>query len=88
MAALEGSEDCLMVGSGAAAITNAITSQVSIGDHIVSVKNVYSRATNLMTNTLPRFGITTTFIDGTDINNFVNAITEKTRIIYLESPIS
>jgi cystathionine beta-lyase/cystathionine gamma-synthase len=88
MAALEGAEDCLMVGSGAAAITNAIMSQVSMGDHIVSVKNVYTWATRLMTNTLPRFGITTTFIDGTDINNFVNAITNKTRIIYLESPIS
>lgn len=88
MAALEGAEDCLMVGSGAAAITNAIMSQVKMGDHIVSVSNVYTWATRLMTNTLPRFGVTTTFIDGTDINNFVNAITEKTRIIYLESPIS
>ncbi|RYU97205.1 trans-sulfuration enzyme family protein [Emticicia agri] len=88
MAALEGAEDCLMVGSGAAAITNAIMSQVSMGDHIVSVKNVYSWATRLMTNTLPRFGITTTFIDGTDINNFVETISDKTRLIYLESPIS
>lgn len=59
-----------------------------MGDHIVSVKNVYNWATRLMTNTLPRFGVTTTFIDGTDINNFVNAITKKTRVIYLESPIS
>lgn len=88
MAALEGAEDCLMVGSGAAAITNAVMSQVSMGDHIVSVKNVYSWATRLMTNTLPRFGINTTFIDGTDINNFINAITDRTRLIYLESPIS
>jgi len=88
MAALESAEDCLMVGSGAAAITNSIMSQVSAGDHIVSVKNVYNWATRLMTNTLPRFGVNTTFIDGTDINNFVNAITNKTRVIYLESPIS
>jgi len=88
LAALEGAEDCLMVGSGAAAITNAVMSQVNAGDHIVSVKQPYSWANHLMAKILPRFGVETTFIDGTKIENFDNACTDKTKLIYLESPNS
>jgi len=86
LAALEGGEDCLMVGSGAAAITNSVMSQVSAGDHIVSVRDPYSWATHLFTKILPRFGVETTFVDGTEIENFENACTENTKLIYLESP--
>ena len=88
MAALEGAEDCLMVGSGAAAITNAVMSQVNAGDHIISVRNPYTWAAHLMTKILTRFGIETTFVDGTNIRNFENACTGKTKLIYLESPNS
>ena len=88
MAALERAEDCLMVGSGAAAITNTIMSQVSAGDHIISVKNPYTWAEHLMTKILPRFGVGTTFIDGTKLENFEKACTPKTKLIYLESPNS
>ncbi len=88
MAALEGAEDCLMVGSGAAAITNAVMSQVNAGDHIICVQNPYTWANHLMTKILPRFDVHTTFIDGTKIENFQNAFTSKTKVIYLESPIS
>ncbi len=88
MAALEGAEDCLMVGSGAAAITNAVMSQVNAGDHIISVRNPYTWAAHLMTKILPRFGIETIFVDGTNIRNFENACTGKTKLIYLESPNS
>lgn len=88
MAALEGAEDCLMVGSGAAAITNSVMSQVSAGDHIVSVRKPYTWAEHLMNKILPRFGVETTFIDGTKLENFENACTEKTKLIYLESPNS
>jgi len=86
MAALEGAEDCLMVGSGAAAITNSVVSQVSARDHIVCVKDPYSWANHLMSKILTRFDVQTTFIDGTKIENFENACTERTRLIYLESP--
>lgn len=88
MAALEGTEDCLMVGSGAAAITNSVMSQVSAGDHIVSVKSPYTWAERLMTNILPRFGVETTFVDGTKLENWEQACTDKTKLIYLESPNS
>src|SRR5260221_2064182 len=70
MAALEGAEDSLMVGSGAAAITNAVVSQVKTGDHIISVKDPYSWASHLMIKILPRFDVQTTFVDGTNIKNF------------------
>lgn len=86
MAALEGAEDCLMVGSGAAAITNAVVSQLKAGDHIVSVRDPYSWATHLFTKILARFDVQTTFVDGTKIENFENACTDKTKLIYLESP--
>ena len=88
MAALEGAEDCLMVGSGAAAITNSVMSQVSAGDQIISVKNPYTWAERLMTNILPRFDVQTTFVDGTKLENFENVCTENTKLIYLESPNS
>ncbi len=88
MTALEDAEDCLMVGSGAAAITNAVMSQVNAGDHIICVQNPYTWANHLMTKILPRFDVHTTFIDGTKIENFQNAFTSKTKVIYLESPIS
>lgn len=88
MAALEGAEDCLMVGSGAAAITNAVVSQVNAGDHIVSVRDPYTWAKHLMTGILPRFDVQTTFVDGTKLENFESACTEKTKLIYLESPNS
>ncbi len=88
IAALEGAEDCLMVGSGAAAITNAVMSQVNAGDHIVSVREPYTWAAHLMTGILPRFRVETTFVDGTRIENIENAINERTRLIYLESPNS
>lgn len=88
MAALEGAEDCLMVGSGAAAISNSIISQIRANDHIVSVKNPYTWANNLMTKILPRFNVETTFVDGTIVENFVNACKPETKLIYLESPNS
>lgn len=88
MAALEGAEDCLMVGSGAAAITNAVVSQVNAGEHVVSVRDPYTWAKHLMTGILPRFDVTTTFVDGTKLENIENACDEKTKLIYLESPNS
>lgn len=88
MAALEGAEDCLMVGSGAAAISNSIISQIKSNDHIVSVKNPYTWANNLMTKILPRFNVQTTFVDGTVFENFVHACKPETKLIYLESPNS
>lgn len=88
MAALEGAEDCLMVGSGAAAISNSVISQLKANDHIISVRNPYTWANNLMTKILPRFNVQTTFVDGTKFEEFVGAYRPETKLIYLESPNS
>src|SRR6478672_9432265 len=88
LAALDGAEDCLVFNSGAAAIFAAVLANVKSGDHIVSIRAPYSWAQKTFDVILPRFNITTTYVDGTDIKNFEKAITEKTTIIYLESPNS
>lgn len=88
LAALDGAEDCLVLNSGAAAIFAAVLANVKSGDHIISVKNPYTWAKRMFEVILPRFQVTTTYIDGTDIENFANAIQPNTTLIYLESPNS
>ena len=88
LAALDGAEDCLVFNSGAAAIFVAVLANVKAGDHIVSVDKPYTWAQKMFDNILPRFGVTTTYIDGTKIENFERAILPNTTVIYLESPNS
>jgi cystathionine beta-lyase/cystathionine gamma-synthase len=88
LAALDGAEDCLVFNSGAAAIFAAVFANVSTGDHIVSVDKPYTWAQRMFDVILPRFGVTTTYIDGTAIENFERAILPNTKVIYLESPNS
>ncbi len=88
IAALEQTEDCLLFSSGSAAIAAAIMSQVETGDHIVCVQSPYSWTHKLLTLLLPRFGVTTTFVDGTSMASIRNAIKDNTKVLYLESPNS
>lgn len=88
LAALDGAEDCLVFNSGAAAIFVAVLANVKAGDHIVSVDKPYTWAQKLFDNILPRFGVTTSYIDGRYIENFERAILPNTTVIYLESPNS
>ena len=86
VAALEGAEDALVMASGAGATAMAMLAFLKSGDHVVCVKNPYSWTKNLLLNFLPRFGVTHTFVDGTDIANIKAAIQPKTTFMYLESP--
>src|SRR6266700_6713260 len=88
LAALDGAEDCLVFNSGASAIFASVFANVKSGDHIVSVHKPYTWAQRMFDNILPRFGVSTTYIDGTDITNFERAILPHTTVIYLESPNS
>jgi cystathionine beta-lyase len=88
LAALEGTEDCLVFGSGSAAVAAAVLSSVEAGSHIVCVRKPYSWTHKLLTQFLPRFGVETTFVDGSDPESFRSAIRPSTRLIYLESPNS
>ncbi|MGF7039610.1 trans-sulfuration enzyme family protein [Mucilaginibacter lappiensis] len=86
LAALDGAGDALVFSSGIGAISVPLLSLLQTGDHIIAVENPYSWTIKLFKEFLPKFGITTTFIDGTDFNNFENAVKPQTRLIYLESP--
>ena len=88
LAALDGAEDCLVFNSGAAAIFAAVLANVKSGGHIVSVNKPYTWAQRMFDVILPRFNVATTYIDGRNINNFIEAIRPNTSIIYLESPNS
>jgi cystathionine beta-lyase/cystathionine gamma-synthase len=88
LAALDGAEDALVFNSGAAAIFAGVLANVKAGDHIVSVDKPYTWAQRMFDVILPRFGVTTTYIDGTKIENFERAILPNTTLIYLESPNS
>ena len=88
LAALDGADDCLVFNSGAAAIFAAVLANVKAGDHIVSVDKPYTWAQKMFNDILPRFGVSTTYIDGRQIENFERAILPNTTVIYLESPNS
>src|SRR5574344_1338927 len=85
IAALEGGVAALSTSSGAAAITYAIQNIAKAGDHIVSSQSLYGGTYNLFANTLKDFGLETTFVDGSDVQNFEKAIKANTKAIYLES---
>ena len=85
LAALEGGAAALALASGAAAITYTIEALASDGGHIVSQKTIYGGSYNLLAHTLPRYGITTTFVNVHDLVEVENAIQENTRAIYLET---
>ncbi len=85
IAALEGGVAALAVASGSAAITYAIMNIASNGDEIVSASSLYGGTYNLFANTLPKYGITTRFVDPDDAQNFARAITDKTKAIFIET---
>jgi cystathionine beta-lyase/cystathionine gamma-synthase len=88
LAALDGAEDALVFNSGASAIFAAVFAQVKSGDHIISVHKPYTWAWKMFDVILPRFGISTTYVDGTRTENFAAALRPETTVIYLESPNS
>jgi cystathionine beta-lyase/cystathionine gamma-synthase len=88
LAALDGAEDCLVFNSGSAAIFAGILTNVKSGDHVVCVKDPYTWTHRTFDVILSRFGVTTTFIDGTAITNWEQATRPNTTLYYLESPNS
>ena len=84
IAALEGGSAAVCTASGMAATFVAITAILEQGDHIVASTQMYGGNISLMKNTLPRFGITATFVDPTDIDGFEKAIQDNTKLIYGE----
>lgn len=85
LAALEGGIGAVVTASGAAAISTALLTLLKTGDHIVASSSLYGGTYNLLSVTLPRLGIHTTFVDPSDIENFQKAITPATRVVFVES---
>lgn len=85
LAALEGGIAALAVASGQAAITLTLNTLLKTGDHLVAGDNLYGGTYNLLHHTLPRNGITTTFVNSRDPEAFRAAITPATKAIYIEA---
>ncbi len=85
VAALEGGVAGLAVASGAAAITYAFENITRAGDHIVAAKTIYGGSYNLLAHTLPTYGVTATFVDPSDLQNFEKAIRPNTKALFIET---
>ncbi|WP_264548261.1 O-acetylhomoserine aminocarboxypropyltransferase/cysteine synthase family protein [Flavobacterium sp. N2820] len=85
LAKLEGGIGAVVTASGTAAISTALLTLLKAGDHIVASNSLYGGTYNLLNVTLPRLGITTTFVDPSNPENFLNAAQENTRVFFAES---
>ena len=85
LAALEGGVAAVATASGTAAIATTLMTLLKSGDHIVASNSLYGGTYNMLSNTLPRFGITTTFVDPDEVNNFAKAVQPNTRAFFAES---
>ena len=85
LAALEGGVGAVVFASGTAAISTGLLTLLKAGDHIVASSSLYGGTYNLLNVTLPRLGITTTFVDASEPENFKKAVQENTRAFFVES---
>lgn len=85
LAKLEGGVAAVVTASGTAAIATTLLTLLKAGDHIVASSSLYGGTFNLLNVTLPRLGITTTFVDSSDPENFTKAAQENTRVFFAES---
>ncbi len=86
LAALEGGERCVATSSGMAAILSTFMALLQSGDHIVSSRAIFGTTSVLLNNYLAKFGVETTFVDLTDLDQWAKAIKPNTRLLFLETP--
>ena len=85
LAAVEGGIGAVVFASGTAAIATGLLTLLKAGDHIVASSSLYGGTYNLLSVTLPRLGITTTFVDASNPDNFADAVQDNTRAFFVES---
>ena len=85
LASLEGGVGAVCTSSGQAALHLAMATILHAGDHIVASRNIYGGSHNMLNLTMPRFGITTTFVDPRDPQAFAEAIRPETRLVFAET---
>ncbi|HUD51458.1 O-succinylhomoserine sulfhydrylase [Parvibaculum sp.] len=86
MALLEGAEDARATASGMAAVTAAILCQLKAGDHILASQALFGSCRFIVEDLAPRYGITSTLVDGRDLAAWKAAIRPNTKVVFLESP--
>ncbi|HEY0480808.1 MAG TPA: aminotransferase class I/II-fold pyridoxal phosphate-dependent enzyme [Kofleriaceae bacterium] len=85
IAALEGTEQALVAGSGMAAISSTLLSLLSTGDHVLAHDGLYGGTFDLLTKDLPRLGITCSFVDASRPETWAAQVTPRTRVFYVET---
>jgi len=86
LALLEGAEYCVSTATGMAAAYAALTSQLKAGDRVVASRALFGSCHYIITQELPKFGIETVLVDGTDLDGWAKALAKKTRCVFLETP--
>ncbi len=86
MMLLEGAEDARGTASGMAAVNTALMALVSAGDHIVAARALFGSCLYIVEQLLPRFGVASTLVDGTDLDQWRAAVRPNTKAFFLESP--
>lgn len=86
VAALEGAEAALATASGMAAITTTLLANLKEGDHVVAAKAIYPSTFAVLAQDFAAYGIESTFVDATDIENVADAMRPNTRVVYMETP--
>ena len=86
LAAMEGGQACVATSSGMAAITSLCMALLRAGDHIVSSRSIFGTTTTLFDKYLPRFGIETSFVAQTDLEDWKRAIRKNTKLLFVETP--
>lgn len=85
MAAIEGTEDAFATASGMAAVSGALMSMLRAGDHVVAARALFGSCLYVLENVLARYGVSITFIDGTDLEAWRAAIRHDTKAVFLET---
>ncbi|WP_309083454.1 O-succinylhomoserine sulfhydrylase [Chelativorans sp.] len=86
MCALEGAEDARATSSGMAAVAAALLCSLKAGDHVVSARALFGSCRWIIDTLMPRYGIETTLVDGTDLKAWEGAVRRNTKLFFLESP--
>lgn len=86
LAEMEGGERCIGTSSGMSAILCTVLGLLKAGQHIVSSRDIFGSTVNLFSSLLPRYGITTTFVELTDYSAWENAVTPATKVLFVETP--
>lgn len=86
LAALEGAEQCVATASGMSAILACVMGLLKAGDHIVASRSLFGSTINLFNNYFRKFGIETTFVSATDVDEWARAVNGNTRMFFLETP--